>query len=1000
VAGGSDEETLGAEGVERGGIDLQRGDTLDHFVVQDQIGAGAMGVVLLAVDPDLDRRVAIKLVLPHAGTPTEAAQVRMLREAQSMAKVTHPNVVTVHEVGFARGQLFIAMEFIDGRTLRKWSQEAKRSLAEVLEVYRAAGEGLAAAHAAGLVHRDFKPDNVLVGHDGRVVVTDFGLVSIAGAAADSGSLGTTGRQVVVIGDLSQTLTATGSALGTPAYMALEQVRGDPVDPRADQFAFCVSLWEALYGRRPFHRDSVAQTMLAASTGVPDPPPDPPAIRGSVPRSIRSVLERGLRAEPSQRWPDLRALLSQLRYDAGATRRRIAIASASIAGASLIAGAAWVFARSESAGPSCELGPTRAAEVWNAGTRERIAAAFAATGAGEGPAAELGARLDRWAERWGEAYREACEATHVRGEQSEARLDRRMLCLARNRDEVRTLVDALVETEDRAAAGQSAAAAAGSVLAVAQCEGESLEAWSADRIAPEHREEAAAVRGELDRALIEERLGHMDRALAMLEALVPRAEALGEDLVLAEVLTHAGKVTARAGRLDEAESLLRRAAEAAAEVGVPSAEAAAWMALADAVGTQRGDPKRAMGILAGAESAVRRAGERSVEADYERAMGGIMLLEQRFEEAETHLHASVELEQSTLDASGKDLGATYNALAGVYDALARPDEAMKAYELAHDNWREYYGESHPNVAVVLNNMGAQYRTMGKREDARAQHQAALEMLRSSVGDEHPWVAVAYEGLGILALEDGDLDKAREHQKMALAIRQAAYGPMHFTVASSLSNLAGLELMRGRAADAVEGWQQAREIFADAYGVGSVQVAETDVNLGRAQFFLGQLEGAEVSFAKGLVVLEQVFGPEHPGLVMSLSGLAEVRQMTGRCRDAAEPLGRAKALVAEHGMRGTLHEAGLLSIEGWCGLQAEDFTAALATFDRSIAIHTENPGEPYALARDLAGKTRALLGLRRRTEAREALAAARAKAIEAGDLGKTLVSELDALAAAIR
>ncbi len=274
---------------------------LGHYVVLEELGRGGMGVVYAALDPTLDRKVAIKLMTGHRG---HEFRVRFEREAKAMAKLAHPNVVQVYEIGATEDSTFIAMEFVEGTTLRKWLT-APRSRAEILATFMAAGRGLAAAHEAGLVHRDFKPDNVMVRPDGRVLVMDFGL-----AGRDPTPLATEPAPGPVEG--ATDLTNTGAVMGTPVYMAPEQWRDAKVTPKADQFGFCVALWEALHGERPFDDSSRATLERAVTTGALRPPK-----RASMPQWIQQALERGLAVEPSRRFGSMHALLDALAADPSA-----------------------------------------------------------------------------------------------------------------------------------------------------------------------------------------------------------------------------------------------------------------------------------------------------------------------------------------------------------------------------------------------------------------------------------------------------------------------------------------------------------------------------------------------------------------------------------------------------------------------------------------------------------------------------------------------------------
>jgi eukaryotic-like serine/threonine-protein kinase len=285
---------------------LARGARVGRFEVEDMIGAGGIGLVYAARDPELHRRVALKVMRSSALPIGPAGDVRsrMLREARAMAQLSHPNVVTVYDVGTYDDRVFLAMELVAGATLRRWLKAAPRTLAEILDVFRAAGDGLAAAHRIGLVHRDFKPENVLVGDDGRVRVTDFGLAR--SVDWDTGSH--TAIDTAALATAHPALTRTGMFAGTPAYMAPEQFAGEAPDPRSDQFGFCVTLYEALYGERPFAGVTSEEVAASIISGVIRAPR---ATALAVTPGLRATIERGLRKNPSDRFPTMSSLLEGL-----------------------------------------------------------------------------------------------------------------------------------------------------------------------------------------------------------------------------------------------------------------------------------------------------------------------------------------------------------------------------------------------------------------------------------------------------------------------------------------------------------------------------------------------------------------------------------------------------------------------------------------------------------------------------------------------------------------
>ncbi|MEM6989031.1 MAG: serine/threonine-protein kinase [Myxococcota bacterium] len=401
-------------------LDFMRGEALGRYLLLDRLGAGAMGEVFSAYDPELDRKVAVKLLRTGGGDP--AARRRLLREAQAMAKLNHANVVTVHDVGTANDRVYIAMELVDGQTLSQWLSDAKHTQAEALEVLVAAGRGLAAAHAKRLVHRDFKPDNVMVGRDGRVLVTDFGLVHSEHADADAPDLELEPSLTTMDSSVTP-LTNSGTVVGTPRYMAPEQWAGLATDGRTDQFAFCVVLYQALCGTWPFVGDSVPVLMrnVTEHNLVALPP------RTRIPIAVRRAILRGLSLRRDDRWPTMERLLLELSRDRQARRRRwITGVAVAASGAGLAVVAMRTVDREPL--PCAEAGqPVR--EQWSPVSRRRVAEALLATGApyAEDTVATVHQRLDDYVDRLESAYAQACRDTHVLGRQSEAAIDTASSC---------------------------------------------------------------------------------------------------------------------------------------------------------------------------------------------------------------------------------------------------------------------------------------------------------------------------------------------------------------------------------------------------------------------------------------------------------------------------------------------------------------------------------------------------------------------------------------------
>ncbi len=321
---------------------LREGDQIARYRIRARLGAGGMGVAYKAHDPDLNRDVAIKVLrsADKGSEPRDDLQRRLLREAQAMAQLSHPNLVTVYDVGKFRGQVFVAMEFLEGGSLKEVFADRTRSWRSRLRFVIEAGRGLAEAHGAGVIHRDFKPENVFVSRSGRAQVGDFGLARAAIELAQTQH----SRDIGVRDELTSQLTQTGAIMGTPAYMSPEQHRGAAADARSDQFSFAVTAFEALYGFRPFAGDdleSIARAVLAGE--VTAPPKDT-----GVPRAVHEVVLRALSTDPADRFPSMTALLDELE---GTTRKRRGLSSGVVASAAIILvagaiGAAFVIARDD------------------------------------------------------------------------------------------------------------------------------------------------------------------------------------------------------------------------------------------------------------------------------------------------------------------------------------------------------------------------------------------------------------------------------------------------------------------------------------------------------------------------------------------------------------------------------------------------------------------------------------------------------------------------------
>ncbi|MCB9700568.1 MAG: serine/threonine protein kinase [Myxococcales bacterium] len=318
---------------------LSAGARIGRYQIDAHVGAGGHGRIYAAHDPELDRRVALKVL--RAERDDEVGRERLLREARALAKLSHPNVVAVHDVGVDGERVFVAMEFVAGTSLRQALAERRPPWREVLELLLPAARGIAAIHAAGLVHRDLKPDNIMIGDDGRVRVVDLGLARAPRRPPVDDPAATPASAAD-----GATLTATGVRAGTPAYMAPELWRGEAGDARSDLFAFCVTLWEALLGARPFAGRSPAELVMALASRAPTAPAGAPEL----PSWLHRALARGLAFEPGDRYPSMDALIDALTRGLRRARGRWTVAAIGVA----LAAGAGILSASGGEAPGAPL----------------------------------------------------------------------------------------------------------------------------------------------------------------------------------------------------------------------------------------------------------------------------------------------------------------------------------------------------------------------------------------------------------------------------------------------------------------------------------------------------------------------------------------------------------------------------------------------------------------------------------------------------------------------
>lgn len=869
------------------GHGYERGDDIDHFIVIEPLGAGGMGAVYAAYDADLDRKVAIKLLAPDKADP-DTGTTRLFREARAMARLSHPNVATVYEVGMAGEDVFIAMQLIDGESLAEWIAGGERAVDDVVRVFAAAGRGLEAAHRAGLVHRDFKPGNVMIDASGAVRVLDFGLARPVAHASSSDELSDLREDSGV--SVDESITRVGAVLGTPAYMAPEQALGQAVDERTDQFSFCVALFEAIYGERPFEPDALRDlTVEQVDARLREA-----SRAGDVPAHVRRALARGLRPARRDRYPDMTALLADLAPPAPAARGR-AIVFASLAIAIVGAAVAMWVARAEPAS-RCETAAEPIAAVWNDGARDNVREALRASGrAWAGDAADVViARFDVFARQWAAMRSDACEATHVRGEQSDALLDLRMSCLDRRLHGFAALVDVVSDADQTDLA--KAVDAAGAVDDLDACDdADALAAVVPEPDSEAVRERVAALRDRMDRAAALQVAGRAPAALDMVRPLVDEARAVGYDPVLAEALWARGNAASEMVEREIAEADLREAIAVAARSRHDHVAARAWVLLLDVL-SEEAKFDDAVALIAAAEAWIARVGAPGeVVVRLHDATGLVHSRRGELDEAlESHRRA-VEAAHELLGPNHRGTHVATNHLGLILWKRGQHSEALGIFEglLARtSDAASPYPAGHPHIAAVHNNIGLIHLERGTTEQAVEQFRGALEMWRAIHGDVHERVALTESNLGIAERELGELDDALEHHRRSLAAYEELHaGGEHPEVALGLEQVGNDLWMAGQLDEAYDYLRRALDMREKLLQPKHPRVATGLNNLAGLEAERGNAEEALPMLLRALAIREEVLGAEHRSTAWTLTDLGNVYVELGRHADAVEVLERA-------------------------------------------------------------------------------------------------------------
>ncbi len=875
---------------------LREGCEVGRYRVGRTLGRGGMGVVYEAFDPQLDRRVALKLVTFAGGTAEnqQRARDRTLREAQALALLSHPNVVTVYDVGTIDGAVFIAMEHVEGLTLTDWISRDKPPLKEIIRTYCAAGEGLAAAHRAGLVHRDFKPQNVLLGSDGRVRVIDFGVaratedVLSSVSVTSSASVGPDGLAVVGSPEVTMPtrsglsrLTVHGTVVGTPRYMSPEQRESKVADARADQFCFCASLCEAVCEVVPAKEGSdLARTLEAARNGK------------TIPRWLRKVLIRGLASDPAGRFPSMDALLAELRRD-----RRAWLARATVVLAVMVAVGAVSFA-SFREGPEvrCRRGSKQARQMWTQEAQAHFYGVLSGAGArGAGSLYKTVSKgLGRFFDNYEASYTQACEASFVRGAQSSGLLDMRMRCLARRRLQVESLVQGAGDGATSQTL-QRIPEALAHLANVAHCD----DIDSLQQVAPKPTDPALAAQverleREVDRVEGLTLAGKYQDADELIRATYAKVQTLEYAPLRAQTLLRMAEVDELLARYDDALDHLRGAALSAASTKDFAHVAGALIHTID-VHVRKSELDEGLALRFPTELLLAsQADNPLLHASYHNAIGNLHYRKSEFKEAETSFRKALELRSSAKAPDDIDTAHLLVSFSYTLSDRGKAAEAKRVMIRAVEMAEERLGPDNINMGRFLANLATLYAEEGDAERAAELDARVLGMRRATLGEKHPLVGLSVLNLGCSLVDLGRWDEAEELIRTALSILQTALLAEDEHLAGARVSYASVAYERGDYPEALRRYADAiAKMRTQGHAESDSMVAALDATA-VTSLVTGQLELAATSIDEALRLSTKIYGEAHHSVAHALATRARLALLQGRASDARRDASRVLEL----------------------------------------------------------------------------------------------------------
>ena len=869
---------------------------IDRYTITGLVGAGGQALVYTAHDNVLGRTIALKIL-------RDAKDAMVLDEARLAAKLSHPNIIAIHDAGAMRdGQLYLAMEYVAGGSLDQWLRKGRRSRSEIIRVCVDAGRGLSAAHGAGIVHRDIKAANILVGEDGRARVTDFGL-----ATAEAG---------------------THRIAGTLAYMAPEQLDGHAT-PASDQFSYAVTVWEALTGSLPF--PPAADRAAAALAG-------PPANK--LPRYLDRALRRALDPDPAKRYSGIGVLVNALMLDPNRLWRRLGVATVA---AGAIATTAFVFAQHREATCANLDAPLRT--IWNPATRTRVEAAFAASKKPFAPQMARGvlAHVDSYTSAWATARGAACTAT-AQGGQSAELLDLRNQCLDERSAALRATVDALATADERVV--EHALELVRGLPPIAVC---SDTAWLRERVRPPTdpvtRKRVTAIAEQLATSQALLRAGKLKEALTVADAAASAARLVDHAPTKARTELALGKARALLGETQAAEKHLQEAAQLAQRGRDDRVAAEAWIELVKVIGHGNARYDEALRYAGFAEATAARLGDdKALRATLDYYRCAIYELQAKLDAADAACMNAAKLRTELYGASSPDVADLLVLRARLAHKRSKPNEARELVTRAIAIREQALGKDHPSVMEALFTGGQLAMGAGNLDEAEAMFLRGMAIGRASSGEDSLVMAALYGEHAALLHVRGKLPEALEALDRGTAIRERVEGKDHPDLVFNLTERGRIFDDMGKLPEASEAYERALAIAEKSLGDKHPSVSAILQDLGRLH---GKMKQPDVARKELDRAIEVAKAGEEPGAIASAtSALAEFLHASKKPRDAL-PLYKT-ALETYEGLLGPDHPQLIATLENLAlaHVDIHDPKSAVPLYERAIALEEKRTGAASA------------------------------------------------------